>query len=262
MVMMLKALLRWATPLAVAGCLFAQSANVKQPKVKSQKEAEAFQAILQAQDVDGRMAAVDALLQKFADTELKALALYLATESAAMKGDSAKTIVYGERTLEADPQNYAVQVLMAGDYVQNTKEFDFDKEEKLGKADKYAKASLELLATAPKPNPQLTDEQWAEAKGDFEARAHAALGMAANIRKKYDVAVTEFKAAVDAAKGKDPVTMIRLGMAYSSNKQYDDAIATFDKVMAIADAPPNVKQIAQAEKVRATQAKGAAAPKP
>jgi hypothetical protein len=55
----------------------------------------------------------------------------------------------------------------------------------------------------------------------------------------------------------DPATMVRLGSTYSLANKFDDAIATFDKVMAVADAPAQVKQIAQAERARAVQAKGA-----
>jgi len=40
----------------------------------------------------------------------------------------------------------------------------------------------------------------------------------------------------------------------------DDAIAVLDKVMASADTPAQIKQFAQAERVRAVQAKGG--PKP
>ena len=43
----------------------------------------------------------------------------------------------------------------------------------------------------------LTDDQWTAAKKDFAAEAHAALGMGAMVRKKYDVAESEFKTAID-----------------------------------------------------------------
>jgi hypothetical protein len=41
-----------------------------------------------------------------------------------------------------------------------------------------------LLKTAPKPNANITDDQWTAAKKDFAAEAHAALGMGAMARKK------------------------------------------------------------------------------
>jgi hypothetical protein len=56
--------------------------------------------------------------------------------------------------------------------------------------------------------------------------------------------------------------MVRLAKAYNENKQYDDAIATADKALALADAPPAVKQFAQQQKDNATKLKGATATAP
>jgi tetratricopeptide (TPR) repeat protein len=226
----------------------------KQPQPKSQKEVDALMAIQNAQDPDSRIAAVENLLTKFADTEFKGFALYLATVSAQQKNDFEKMLLYGERTLEADPKNYATMLIMASTIAMRTREHDLDKEEKLGRAEKLAKDAGELLKTAEKPNPQLTDEQWAAAKKDFEAQMHEALGIAASGRKKYDDAIGHFKTAVEL--NGDVATMVRLGSTYSLASKYDEAIATFDKVMAAADAPAQIKQIAQAERARAVQAKG------
>jgi tetratricopeptide (TPR) repeat protein len=142
---------------------------------------------------------------------------------------------------------------------QRTREFDLDREEKLGKVEKWVKSAEEILKDAPKPNPAITDEQWAGAKKDMLAQGHEALGLAAMARKKYDVAATEFKTAVDSASQPDPATMVRLGAAYNQAGKYDDAIAILDKVLAVQDAHPAVKQFAQAEKVRATQGKSGGA---
>jgi len=236
---------------AVSPALWAQ----KQPQPKSQKEVDAIMAIQNAQDPDGRIAAVENLLTKFADTEFKGFALYIATVSAQQKNDFEKVVVYGERTLEADPKSYATMLVLANAIASRTREHDLDKEEKLGRVEKLANQANELLKTAEKPNPQLTDEQWAGAKKDFEAQAHEALGLAAMARKKYDVAITEFKIAVEASQ--DMATSVRLGQVYNLAGKHDEAIAVLDKVMANAEAPAQIKQIAQAEKARAIQAKGA-----
>ena len=49
---MMRKFLRAFAALTVAGALFGQSASTKQPKPKSQKEVDAFNAMLQAQDDD------------------------------------------------------------------------------------------------------------------------------------------------------------------------------------------------------------------
>jgi tetratricopeptide (TPR) repeat protein len=227
----------------------------KQPQVKSQKEGEAVTAIFQTQDPDARIAAVETLLSKFADTEFKPLALYIATISAQQKNDFEKTMLYAERALEADPKSFATMLIMASGIAQRTREHDLDREEKLGRAEKLANDAGELIKTAPKMNPQLTDEQWEAAKKDFMGQRHEALGMIAVARKKYDAAIAEFKSAV-AANG-DPATMVRLGQAYTNSGKPDEAIAVLDQVIGNSDVPVEIKQVAQAEKTRAIQAKGA-----
>ncbi len=232
------------------------------PKPKSPKEVEALKAMFAAQDPDSRIAAADNVLTKFADTEFKAIALYFTAASYEQKNDFEKMVVYAERTLEADPKNYNAMLMLARALASKTRENDLDKEEKLGRAEKYANSALDIIKDATKPNPQITDDQWVDAKKDLQAQAHEALGIAAMARKKYEVAASEFKLAVETPVKPEPATMVRLAAAYNQAKQYDSALAVLDKVMAIPDLVPAVRQFAQAEKVRATQARAAAAPKP
>ncbi|MDX2182101.1 MAG: hypothetical protein SFV18_21080 [Bryobacteraceae bacterium] len=240
---------------ACAALAFGQTANPKQPKPKSQKEVDALNAVLTAQDPDSRIAAADALIAKFADTEFKGLALFYATASAQQKNDAEKIIIYGERTLEADPQNYGAMLIMAQTLAARTREFDFDKEEKLTKAEKYANDALKMVPNAPKLNPQIPDEQWNAIKKDFEAQGHEALGLAAMVRKKTDVAIAELKLAIEAQPQKDPATMVRLASALNDAGKHDEAIAVCDQISAMADAQPAIKQAAGQQKVRAVTAK-------
>jgi len=231
----------------------------KQPQVKSKGEADALMAIFNAQDVDSRIKAVDTLLAKYADTEFKVVALQIGAASYQQKNDFENMVVYAERTLEADPKNFAAMLMLASGIAQRTREFDLDREEKLARAEKYAHGAQEVLKTALKPNPNLTDEQWEAAKKDFDAQAHEALGLAAMARKKYDVTIAEFKTAIEVASSPDPATMVRLGAVYNMAGKYDEAIALLDKLMAQPDVHPQIKQFAQAERARAFQLKSAGA---
>ncbi len=168
-------------------------------------------------------------------------------------------VIFAERTLEADPKNYASMLMLAGGIAKRARENDLDLNEKLAQVDKYAKNALDALKDAQKPNPQLPDEQWVATKKDYIASAHEAYALSAMLRKKYDVAISEFKQSIEGAATPDPATMVRLGQAYNLAGKYDDAIAILDKVMAGADVHPQIKQFAQAERVRAIQAKGAGA---
>jgi len=234
----------------------------KQPQPKSQKELDAVKAVFEAQTPDARITAAENLLLKFADTEFKPIALYLEAASYEQKNDFEKMVIFAERTIEADPKNYASMLMLAGGIAKRARENDLDLNEKLAQVDKYAKNALDALKDAQKPNPQLPDEQWAATKKDYVASAHEAYARSAMLRNKYDVAISEFKQSIEGAATPDPATMVRLAQAYNLAGKYDDAIAILDKVMAGADVHPQIKQFAQAERVRAIQAKGAGAKPP
>lgn len=254
-----------------AGAAFAQApvqvpkkgASSNGPAPKSKAEAEAVNAVIQAQAQapDEMVKAVDALLAKFADTAFKSFALELEAEAYQQKGDNAKAIVYGEQALQADAKNFEALNLLANITAATTRDTDLDKEEKLVRAEKYAHDALEVLATGGKPPlySNATDEQWAKRKGAAESLSYQALGTAALVRKKNDDAIAAFQKGVEA--NADPVLIIRLGRAQLAAKKTDDAIASFEKVMNSPDAPAQIKSIAQADRVRAIQAKGPAAPK-
>jgi len=254
---MLKNLfLRLVTGSLAAAMLFAQG---KQPQPKSQNEVDALNAMFQAADNDSRIKAANNLLQKFADTDFKGLALYMITNSYNEKNDATNTIVFGERTIEADGASALAahaRIMIATALAKTTKEFDFDKEEKLGRADKLAKEAVEVIKTAPKFNPGLTDEQWTQAKNGYTAEAHVAMGMTATIRKNWKDAIDHYTTATTT----DPTngaTFVRLGAAQVSANKLDDAIATFDKVLAQPGLDPAIANYAKSEKERAVKAKGA-----
>ncbi len=226
-----------------------------QPQVKSQKEAQAVMGIINAQTPDERIKAANELVNNFSDSQFKPLALYFAAVSYQQKNDADNTIVYAERTLEADPQHYQAMLMLAGLIASRTREFDLDREEKLKTAEGYATKALEILKTAPRPNPNITDEQWEMAKKDFTSQAHEAFAMAAMARNQPEKAIEEFKTSMASATQNDPTTAVRLAAAYTKAEKYDDAIATLDKLLAVPDLHPQVKKVAEGERNRAVQLK-------
>lgn len=234
----------------VAGLVFGQA----QPKPKSQKELEAIQAVFSAQDPDARIAAAEALLNNFADTEFKSIALLVAAGSAQQKNDFEKMVIYAERTLEADPKSYGAMLMLANGLAQRTREFDLDKEEKLTRAEKYATTAIDLAKAAPKPRPDIPDADWESAKQNYIAQGHEALGLAAMARKKYGEAAKHFETALVASP--EPATSVRLAAAYNLDKKPDQAIATLDKLTATPNLHPAIKSAATQERNTAVKMKG------
>lgn len=244
--------------LGIAGVALALAQ--KQPQPKSQGELEAIQAMFGAPDADARIKAAEQLIVKYADTEFKPLALYFIAASYEQKGDVEKMIVYAERALEADPTDFKPMLMLANGIARRTREFDLDREEKLNRAEKMAKDAIVAIKAAPKPNPQLPDDQWDAAKRDYEAQAHEAIGVGMMVRKKYAEAAAAFATSISAASAPDPATFVRLAQAQTMAGKPDEALATLEKLNALPDVHPQIKQAAQAERVRATQAKSANAP--
>ena len=230
------------------------------PMPKSKGEQEALVAMFNAQGKpDDEIAAAEALLTKYADTDFKDTALFFEATAYQQKNDVEKAQLFAERALAANPKNFQASLMLSEMIAQHTRENDLDKEEKLAKAEKYGNDTIATLNAAAKPNPQITDQQWDEAKKDLIARTHDALGMAALVRKKYDVAINEFKMSVEGAAHPEPAYEVRLATAYNAAGKYDDAIATADKVMAEAETPTQIKQVAQSIRAGATVAKQKAA---
>jgi tetratricopeptide (TPR) repeat protein len=239
--------------LALAACasvLMAQQkgqAGPKQPQPKSKAEFDAVSAMFQAAqggNSDDVIKNGNELITKFADTDFKDTALYLMAEAYQKKRDSAKAEIYAEQSLAANPKSYQASILLSEIIVQGTRENDLDREEKLGKAEKYAKDAMEIVKDVPKPNPQVTDDQWAEFRKSIAGKGHNAMGLAALVRKKYDVAAAEFKAAVENDP-QEPAYMVRQASALQSGGKNNEAIAICDKIIADPQAHPQIKQVAQ-----------------
>jgi len=149
--------------------------------------------------------------------------------------------------------------MLAKYYAGHTRENDLDREEKLGKAEKYANLLIEVMKTAPKPSPQFTDEQWSDARKDTAAEGYNAIGQANLVRKKFDLAAAAFKSAVEAGSVPEPAYMVRLALALQNAGKNDEAIVWCDKAAAVPNVHPQVKAVAAQIKATATKAAAAKA---
>lgn len=240
------------------GLMYAQA---KAPQPKSQKERDALvkvQSAAQANNADEELKAIDFVLENFDNTDYKVMLLTMGMEAAQAKGDAAKSSVYADRLIEADPNNIAARVMQAESIAQRTRENDLDKEQSLKRVDELANKGLDLLKSTSAPPTGMNDAQWAEQKKQLAADAHDALGQAADLRKNYPDAIKHYQEALQV-QPTNAVATARLAKAYVGNKQYDEAITTADKVAAMTDAPPVVKQFAQQQKDAATKLKASGA---
>lgn len=228
------------------------------PRVKSQAEAQAVQALGQAQDADTVIKAAEDLLTKFADTDFKDVALLMEARAYQAKKDDAKAQIFAERALEANPKSYQTTMLLGELLAAHIGEHDFDRDDKLTRAEKYLNDSIAAVSAAAKPNATLPDAQWEEIKKAAIAEGHNALGVLALDRKNYDAAIKEFQTAI--ANDPQGAYMVRLASSEVQAGKLDDAIALCDKLMADQQNPTQVRQVAQAVRSQALTKKNAGAP--
>jgi len=222
------------------------------PGAKSQGESQAVIAMIQANgNPDNVIKAAEDLLTKYADTSFKETALLAEADAYRQKRDNEKAQIFAERVLEVNPKSFQANLMLGELLVSTTRENDLDKDEKLTKAEKHLNATIEELKTAAKPNPQLPDAQWEDSKKWVSAQAHNDIGMAALTRKKYDVAIAEFKQAIDG----DPQAAysVRLASAYQASGKNQEAIEICDKLLADPQLHPTIKQVAQNIKTQASK---------
>jgi tetratricopeptide (TPR) repeat protein len=231
------------------------------PKPKSNKEIAALNAINSATTADDKLKAIDNVLTNFKDTEFKPMLLEMAMQLESQKGDYAQVMTYGEQILDKDPKNATALVTMAAETARRTREFDLDKDEKLAKAEKWAKEGIEDAKTAPKPaGTTLSDEQWENQRKDLQSQGYEALGMAAAVNKKYDDAIADYKQSL----GLSPVagTWLRLGQVYEDAGKWDDATDAFDKASILPSATAQIKSIAANKKAEVAKLKAGGAKPP
>jgi tetratricopeptide (TPR) repeat protein len=103
-----------------------------------------------------------------------------------------------------------------------------DAAHELAKAEEYSKRAIEVTPTIPKP-PNITDQQFADAKNTTLAMAHSGLGLVYVRRGKYDEAIPELDQSVKIDPQPDPVNYYLLGLANEKASHFQDAAAAFTK---------------------------------
>lgn len=247
---------------AGCGALMAQApapapAPAAGPKVKSNEEAKAVNAMIQAQSAgpDAVIKAADDLITRFSDTDFKEIALTFEATAYQQKGDFARTEVIDQDILKLNPKSYQASLQLGEMMVNHTGENDLDRDEKLAQVEKYLNAAIEEVKVATKPNPRITDGQWEGFKKSEIAQAQSDLGKASMLRKKYDDAIANYKAANDTDPA--PAYQAYMALAYQKAGKNDEALALCDKVLAAPQLNSAIKSFTLNVQKTATAAKSA-----
>jgi tetratricopeptide (TPR) repeat protein len=201
-----------------------QEAAKKAPQWKSREEYDAFQAMAKETDPHKKIAAAEAVIQKYPNSEFKDAAYV--TEMAAYQqlGDSDKAIDAAHKALQVNPDNLDALTFLSFAFPFVFKPDDSQATTKLADAETVAKHGLDVLQKLQKPA-NVTDQQFQEYVKPKRNAFNNALGFVALARKDYAAAIPPLQAAIQD-NASDTYAFYRLGVAYefSTPPDYDKAI--------------------------------------
>ena len=210
--------------LAVLVCASALLAQA--PNFKSQEELDAFLAIQNAMTAQEKASFSAAFIAEYPQSEAIGLASYMAMLSYQQLNDFESMLLYGDMVLDSDPAPGVLAgtlISLAGAIPTRTREFDLDKEEKLTKAEDYAKRAMAVIPTLAKMDPNMTDDAWLQTKMEFMSQAHEAVGMVSFKRENFPESEVSLRKALDMAPQPAAFTMYNLAMCLSKQGKQEEA---------------------------------------
>jgi len=228
---------RAAVPGAAAPALGqAAQAAAKGPQWKTREEYDAYQAMAKETDPHKKIAAADAVIAKYPNSDFKDIAYVQEVGAYQQIGESDKAIDAAKKALGANPDNLDALTYLsfAFPFVYNAKAADAAAQ--LDQTNQYAQHGLDVLGKLQKPA-QVTDEQFTTYVKAKRAIFNNAVGFVALQKKDYASSITALKSAM-TDNPTDPLTFSMLGQdyLYSNPPDSDNAIWNLARSVALAQA--------------------------
>ena len=199
----------------------------------SPKEMAAFQALVETRDPQQRLALVRQFLASYPKSSFRNRTYAAGAEACRMRGNFDQAVEYGEKALELSGRDPLVLILLADALAEGAVSTVPDAQQRLSRAEEYARQALGLLpdmfAAAPQP-PDVPSEQFRMQWEYIEAQPHATLGFIYLRRQDYARAEEELQQATALNRIKpNAVDFLRLGFAHMRQEEWVDAKAAFDR---------------------------------
>lgn len=216
-------------PSAAPGQAAPATPKAEAPKINPEEDA-AYKAFLQVKrdDTQNVIRQGEEFLKKYPDSINRESVYWRLATAYQVTGQDEKMFAAGEKVLELDPNNVDALSMMAWAMPRRIRPGDLDADQKLQKAETYAKHAIELLASVQKPA-NVTDEEFARAKNEELVSCHSGLGLVFYYQQQFPQMVTEFEQATQLTPNPDPVDLFFLGLAYDQTKRHSDAATAFTR---------------------------------
>ncbi|MGH9814925.1 MAG: tetratricopeptide repeat protein [Candidatus Acidiferrales bacterium] len=185
-----------------------------------------FSAAYANNDAAAKAAQLERFANAFPDSPYAGNAQVAVAGTYQQMGQLDKMQAYGEKVLAAQPEDFAMLVLLADNFSERGAELD--------KAEQFASRALKALGGAEKPS-SLTDEQWTQHRATQQGLAHSALGQV-HLHKRRNAQAAESLSAAAPLLKSDAMSyarnQYRLGYAYINLKRMGDARKAFSEAAA------------------------------
>lgn len=205
-----------------------------EPPKEDPEEAAAYKSFtsLKPDDVDQQIKVGEQFLQKYPTSpHLEGVYGRLA-HAYFSKEQYDKMFSAGQNALQLNGDDVAVLTLLGWVVPHNFDPNDPGSADRLAKAELYCKHALEIIPAMPRPE-GITDEVFAQLKGEAAERGHSGLGLVYFREGREQDSITELQAAVTATGAPDPVDYYVMGMEQQHLTQYSDAVVSLQKCVEI-----------------------------
>lgn len=217
-------------PPPAPGTLPGQPAAPAQPAVNPEEENayKAFFDLKGTADEQAMISSGEAFLKKFPESRYRESVYSRLTQAYLNVGQLDKMLVAGEKALEINANDVDVLSVLSFGMLRRFNRDDLDAEQKLEKAERYAKRGIDILNVLAKPE-AMTEENFVRAKNEKLSMCHSGLGLSYLHRQRYVDSIAAFEHATTLAPSPDPTDLYLLGILYEATKRYADAATTFTK---------------------------------
>ena len=236
------------------------------PAQTSPKEMAAFQALVQTRDPQQRLVLVRQFLASYPESSLRSRTYAAGAEAYRMQGNFDQAVEYGEKALELSGRDPLVLILLADALAEGAVSTAPDAQQRLSRAEGYARQALgllpDMLAAAPQP-PDVPSGQFRMQREYIEAQPHATLGFIYLRRQDYARAEEELQQATALNRIKpNAVDFLRLGFAHMRQEEWVEAKAAFDRCLEIGGSAALTAQQQLEEVAKKLQEQGDTQPDP
>lgn len=245
-----------------AGQAAAAPQGKRPPKVNSQEEFAAYKAAMALTDSAAQEKAADDFATKYPDSELRPLVFKSVMQryQAANNGD--KMVEMAKKTLAIDADDPEALVAVAQVGVEQTRDTDLDKDQRLAEAKKNAERALVTIDTDV-PASGYPPEQLNTYKGFLRSEAYFVLGTLSFKAKNWTDAETNLRKSIDALPQQpDVIAVYRLAVALDMQNKIPEALKVAGQAVDLTKDRPDspAGKAAREEQDRLTKLNSGAAP--